>query len=184
MNIAYIWAGKKVRLRPVLLSDWDKFHNNDLDSDNARLCDEIHFPRLEEGTRQWAEHQSANTYDGDNAFLAIETLDGTLIGSICTIHCNPRSGTFKYGISIFRDHWRRGYATDAVTIILRYYFKELRYQKVNAHVYAFNDGSIALQEHLGFVQEGRIRDMIFTNGKHHDEYIYGLTKIEYETHYG
>jgi RimJ/RimL family protein N-acetyltransferase len=44
---------------------------------------------------------------------------------------------------------------------MRYYLEELRYQKVNAHVYAFNEGSVTLQEHLGFVQEGRIRDMIF-----------------------
>ncbi|CAM3256562.1 GNAT family protein [Paenibacillus lupini] len=176
----YIWAGKKVRLRPVQASDWDKFHHNDMDSENARLCDEIHFPRSEEGTRQWAEHQAANTYDGDNIFLAIETLDGTHIGSICTNNCNPRHGTFKYGVSIFREHWRNGYATDAVMILLRYYFKELRYHKVNAHVYAFNEGSIALQEHLGFVQEGKLRNMIYTMGKQHDEYIYGLTKLEYE----
>lgn len=184
MNTTYIWAGKKVRLRPVRSSDWDKFHENDLDSVNARLCDELHFPRLEEGTREWAEHQSANSIHGDNAFLAIETLEGTLVGSICTMNCNARHGTFKYGVSIFREQWRKGYATDAVSIILKYYFEELRYQKVNAHVYAFNNGSVALQQHLGFVQEGQIRAMIFTSGQHHDEYIFGLTRQEYEKRYG
>ncbi|MGX4584456.1 GNAT family N-acetyltransferase [Paenibacillus chitinolyticus] len=60
------------------------------------------------------------------------------------------------------------------------YFEELRYQKVTAHVYAFNEGSIALQEHLGFVQEGRLRNMIYTKGQHYDEFVYGLTKREYE----
>jgi RimJ/RimL family protein N-acetyltransferase len=63
---------------------------------------------------------------------------------------------------------------------MRYYLEELRYRKVNAHVYAFNEGSVALQEHLGFIQEGRIRDMIFTKGQHFDEFVYGLTKSEYE----
>ncbi|KRE46349.1 GNAT family N-acetyltransferase [Paenibacillus sp. Soil724D2] len=177
---SYVWAGVKVKLRPVLPTDWEKFHNNDLDSENARLCDEIHFPRSEEGTKAWAEHQSINPSNGDNVFMAIETLDGILVGSICTNNCTPRYGTFKYGVSIFREHWRKGYASEAITILLRYYFEELRYCKINAHVYAFNEGSAALQEHLGFVQEGRIRNMVFTKGQHYDEYIYGLTKDEFE----
>ncbi|WP_373462760.1 GNAT family N-acetyltransferase [Paenibacillus sp. V4I3] len=107
--------------------------------------------------------------------MAIESLEGTLIGSISTNSCNFRHGTFKYGVSIFREHWRNGYASDVIRILLRYYLEELRYLKVNAHVYAFNERSIVLQEHLGFVQEGRIRDMVFTKGQRYDEYVYGLT---------
>lgn len=177
---SYVWAGEKVRLRPVLPTDWEQFHKNDFDSENARLCDELHFPRAEEGTQAWAERQSVNGLNGDNIFMAIETLDGILVGSINTNSCNPRCGNFKYGVSIFREHWRNGYASDAIKILLRYYFGELRYCKVNAHVYAFNDGSAALHKHLGFIQEGKIRNMIFTNGQHYDEYIYGLTKNEFE----
>jgi len=176
----YIWGGMKVRLRPVSPTDGEKFHFNDQDSENARLCDELHFPRSEEGTMSWAEHQSKNSSHGDNVFLAMETLDGTLIGSISTNSCNHRCGTFNYGVSIFREHWRKGYASDAIKTLLRYYFEELGYVKVNAHVYAFNEGSIALHEHLGFIQEGRIRNMIFTKGRHYDEYIYGLTNKEFE----
>ncbi len=111
-------------------SDWDKFHNNDLDSVNARLCDEIHFPRSEEGTRQWAEQQASNTSNGGKVSLAIETFDGTLVGSICTDSCNSQNGTFKYGVSIFREYWRNGYASDAIRIVLRYYFEELRYRRL------------------------------------------------------
>ncbi|WP_458461304.1 GNAT family N-acetyltransferase [Paenibacillus sp.] len=95
-----------------------------LDSENARLCDEIHFPRSEEGTKAWAENQSAYSSNGDNVFMAIETLDGTLVGSISTNSCNLRCGNFKYGVSIFREHWRKGYASDAIKILLRYYFEE------------------------------------------------------------
>ncbi|WP_264373562.1 hypothetical protein [Paenibacillus psychroresistens] len=38
----YIWSGLKVRLRAILTTDWEQFHNNDFDSDGARLCDVIH----------------------------------------------------------------------------------------------------------------------------------------------
>ncbi|WP_238177837.1 GNAT family N-acetyltransferase [Paenibacillus contaminans] len=178
--IANIWTGTKVRLRPIEPGDWEKFHQNDQDSEGARLCDAVHFPRSSEGTKAWAEHQASQTPSGDNIMLAIETLDGELVGSINTFSSDTRNGTFKYGLAVFREHWRKGYASEAVKILLGYYFRELRYQKATAHVYAFNEGSIALHERLGFTQEGRLRNMIFTNGRHYDELVYGMLSSEYE----
>ncbi len=179
--VANIWSGSKIRLRPVISSDWEAFHANDQDSEGARLSDSIYFPRSEAGTKAWAERAAAQGAEGDRTFLAIETLDGTLVGSISTADCDSRNGTFKYGVAIFRAYWRKGYASEAVSILLRYYFQELRYRKVNAYVYAFNDGSRALQERLGFVREGILREMIFTQGKHYDIYVYGQTKDEFES---
>lgn len=175
-----IWVGEKVRLRSIVPGDWAKFHENDQDSEGARLSDALYFPRSEDGTKLWAEQQATKGPDGDNMMLAIETLEGELVGSINSHNCNQRNGTFKYGVAIFRVHWRNGYASEAVKILLRYFFQELRYEKVTAHVYAFNESSIGLQEQLCFKQEGRLRNMIFTNGIHYDEYVYGLLKSEYE----
>jgi len=173
-----IWEGEKVRLRAIVPDDWMKFHNNDQDSEGARSSDAIYFPRSEAGTKLWAEQQASKGANGDHIML--ETFDGELVGSINSHSCDARNGTFKYGVAVFREYWRKGYASDAVNILLRYYFNELRYVKVTAHVYAFNESSIRLQESLGFKQEGKIRNMIFTNGQHHDEYIYGLLKSEFE----
>ncbi|OBZ07765.1 MULTISPECIES: GNAT family N-acetyltransferase [Bacillales] len=177
--IKNIWSGRKVRLRAIVPADWEWFHQNDYDSECARASDMVHFPRSEDGTKAWAEHQAAKAPDGDNVMLAIETLEGELVGSISTHSCDPRYGTFKYGTAIFREHWRKGYAAEAIMILLRYYFEELRYQKVTAHIYAFNEGSIALHKRLGFLEEGKLRNMIFTNGRYFDEYIFGLTSGEY-----
>jgi RimJ/RimL family protein N-acetyltransferase len=174
-----VWSGNKIRLRAIVPDDWERFHHNDYDSECARACDVIHFPRSEEGTKAWAEHQASKAREGDSVMLAIETLDGVLVGSINAHSCDPRHGTFKYGAAIFREHWRKGYASEAIMILLRYYFEELRYQKVNAHIYAFNEGSIALHKQLGFVEEGKFRNMIFTNGRYFDEYIFGLTSTEF-----
>ncbi|MBW7456064.1 GNAT family N-acetyltransferase [Paenibacillus sepulcri] len=175
-----IWTGSKVRLRSIVPGDWEKFHHNDYDTETARLCDVTHFPRSEEGTRSWADNQASLGPDNDNIMLAIETHEGELIGSINTHSCDARHGTFKYGVAIFREHWRKGYAAEAVRLLLRYYFEELRYQKATAHVYAFNESSKALQEHLGFQQEGRLRNMLFTKGQHYDELVYGLLRSEYD----
>jgi RimJ/RimL family protein N-acetyltransferase len=175
-----IWEGKKVRLRAIVSDDWIKFHENDQDSEGARSSDAIYFPRSEAGTKSWAEQQASKGANGNNIMLAIETLDRELVGSINSHSCDTRNGTFKYGVAIFREYHRNGYASDAVKILLRYYFNELRYVKVTAHIFAFNESSIRLHEHLGFKQEGRIRNMIFTNGQHYDEYVYGLLKSEFD----
>lgn len=182
INSLNIWEGKKVRLRSIVPGDWQKFHNNDQDSEAARLCDVIHAPRSAEGTKTWTENEASKTPSGDNFRFAIETLEGELVGSINSHGCDKRNGTFKYGVGIFREHWRNGYASDAVKILLRYFFEELRYEKVTAHVYAFNESSIRLHERLGFQLEGRIRNMIYTNGRHFDELIFGLLRNEYELH--
>ncbi|MFS0553923.1 GNAT family N-acetyltransferase [Brevibacillus sp. 179-C9.3 HS] len=174
-----IWEGNKVRLRAVLAEDWEKFHANDQDSEIARASDAIYFPRSEAGARLWTEQQAARVPEGDNIRLAIETLEGELVGTINSHHCDARNGNFQYGVAIFGGHHRKGYASEAVKIFLHYFFQELRYEKVTAHVFAFNETSKRLQEHLGFQLEGKLRNMIYTNGQHYDEYIYGLLKSEF-----
>ncbi len=176
----YIWEGSKVRLRPIMPCDWEKFHENDMDTEVSRLCDAVHKPRSPEGTRLWAERSANEQAEGDNARFAIETLAGELIGSINAHSCDPKNGTFKYGLGIFRNHWRRGYGSEAIMILLQYYFHELRYQKATAHVYAFNNGSIQLHGSLGFQHEGRLRRMVYTQGQYFDEILFGMTKEEFD----
>ncbi len=177
---SYIWEGKKVRLRNIAINDWEDFHRNDLDSEAAKSSDAVYFPRSPEGTKIWTENETKKGSNGDNIRLAIETLDGKLVGSISTDACDSRNGTFKYGVAIFREHWNKGFASDSIKIILKYYFEELRYQKVNIHIYSFNEASIKLHENLGFNIEGRIRRMIFTSGQFFDGLIYGMTKEEFD----
>ncbi|WNB91165.1 GNAT family N-acetyltransferase [Bacillus sp. NEB1478] len=179
--MSYIWEGKLVRLRPIQPSDWESFHKDGLDSEISRLNDAVYGPRSKEGTRKWTESESDKGWDGHNFRLAIESIDGELVGSINTDKCDQRNGTFSYGVSIFREHWKKGYASDAIKIILHYFFNELRYQKVNAYVYSFNAGSIRLHNHLGFTKEGCLRNMVFTEGRYYDLFIFGLTKQEFNT---
>jgi RimJ/RimL family protein N-acetyltransferase len=85
-----------------------------------------------------------------------------------------------YGLVVAPAYQRRGYGTDAIKIILRYFFHEKRYQKVNAEVFSFNQPSIRLHERLGFTLEGRLRRMVFTGGQFHDALIYGMLKEEFK----
>lgn len=176
-----IFQGKLVRLRAVEPSDWE-FHDewDRSDTDGGRMTDEIWFPSPRAEAQAWAERESKRGAENDVFRFQIERLDNELVGTINTHKVNRRCGTFMYGLAIRPTHQRQGYASEAIALVLRYYFYERRYQKVNAEVYAFNEPSIRLHEKLGFALEGRLRRMHYSGGQFHDAFIYGMTREEFD----
>ena len=176
-----VYEGKLVRLRAVEPSDWEFFHNWDRETtDEGKLTDEIWFPRSIIGSQAWAEKESLRGAENDAYRFQIETLDKMLVGTINTHSCHLRNGTFGYGLAIHPQQRRKGYASEAIWLVLRHYFHERRYQKCNASAYSFNEPSQRLHERLGFTLEGRLRRIIYTGGEYHDELLYGITREEFE----
>ncbi len=176
---AYFWQDTLIRLRAVEPSDWETFYRWNFDSDSARETYYLPFPKSEEGTRRWAEQGSVQPPERDSYRLVIENLEGEMVGTINTHSCDPRNGTFSYGLAIAEDHRRKGYAASAIKLALRYFFEELRYQKATVHVYSSNEPSIELHRRLGFHLEGRLRSMIYTQGRYLDELLFGITAEEF-----
>ncbi|WMM26406.1 GNAT family protein [Tissierella sp. MB52-C2] len=176
------WVGEKVRLRAVEVKDIDSFFKAsfDADTDLDRFSDEVHFPQSKEKMRERLENNIKSESQNDEFWWIIEDINGNAVGNINTFECNRRIGTFRYGIGLEKPYWGNGYAKEAIKIVLRYYFRELRYQKVNAYVYSFNERSLKFHESLGFQQEGRLRRMVYTNGKFYDEIYYGMTCEEFD----
>ena len=174
------WAGRLVRLRAVEPADWPLFYKDGGDTEAQRAYGAVHFPASSESGRKWAEREAlAEREDGSWRF-AIETVGGReLVGGLSTHRVDRRNGTFSYGLGVFREHRRNGYAADAILVVLRYYFTELRFQKVFAEVYDFNERSLSLHSKLGFVEEGRIRRMLFTGGEYRDLFVFGMTAEEF-----
>ena len=179
-----IWQGKHIRLRAIEPSDWQTFHEWNLDSDTARFGYELHFPQSEEAAREWARREATRHHDGDEARWVIQGPDGSMAGTINTYSCSRRNGSFSYGVALRGEHRQKGYAAEAILLVLRYFFRELRYHKVTAHVYSFNEPSIRLHEKLGFVCEGRLREVLYTQGHYADEFLYGMTDAEFEQKHG
>ncbi len=175
-----MWQGKRVRLRAIEPSDWQVYFTWNQDHGQARRVAGLPVPQSAEAVRQWAQQESIRKPDGDAFRFVIEDDSGEVVGDLSTHHCDPRVGSFSYGITIGREHRRMGYAAEAIALVLRYYFQELRYQKVTVSIYSFNEASICLHEKLGFLAEGRIRRTAFTKGEHFDELVYGLTVEEFD----
>ena len=149
------------------------------DTEINRYEDAIGFPISPESDRDSLQALAKQVGKDDFLFCFIENHDGQKVGYINNFDCVRRNGTFKYALAIKHRYWRHGYGQEAVTIFLRYYFRELRYQKCTALVYSFNEPSIRFHEALGFRFEGRLRNMHYTNGQYFDEIYFGVTAAEW-----
>ena len=173
------WEGKLVRLRALEPEDWEIHYEWNKDSEMSKSLDYVWFPQSRAAVKKWAEETASQKVSNDQPDFVIETLDGEYAGFMGIHGVDKRVGTFKYGIAILPQHQRKGYASEAIKLVLRHYFNELRYQKVTAHVFSFNTASIQLHERLGFQLEGTLRRMVYTDGQHHDELIFGMTDDEF-----
>ena len=177
-----IWTGRTVRLRGIEPDDWPAFRRFDEYTTDMRNADMVHPPRSAAGYREWAASRATKQATGDEFLLAIEAhADHTLVGTLSTSNLDQRAGRFSYGIGIGHDHQRRGYATEAIGLLLTYMFGERRFHKCEVGIYAFNAASIALHQRIGFQEEGRLRDHEYFAGRHHDLVVMGMTVSEFAT---
>ena len=173
------WHGDAVLLRPLEPTDADALVADELDSPQRRLgAGFVPHPWSAHRVREWLG-EADRSKPRDDAFHWAIDIDGSAIGTINSHHCDRRVGTFSYGVQVFPPHRRRGYARDAIRVLLRYYFGELRYQKCTVTIYEYNGASLALHRGLGFVEEGRHRRTVFTAGRYHDEFVLGMTAEEF-----
>src|SRR5690606_349877 len=115
--------------------------------------------------------------------FTITTLDGQSVGGINLNSIDAKNGTFSIGVQIDRDHRGKGYGTAAMEIVLRYAFYERRLNKYYGSVLEGNIASATMLRKLGCVEEGRRRQMVYTQGRYYDEILFGLTRSEFEKRY-
>ena len=171
------FEGNLVRLRAVEPEDGDLWYASGVDTEIDRRGGFTRLPSSRAAYRDRAV-EASKAPEGDAASLMIETLEGVVVGSL-SARANRRTRVFDYGIGIMREHWRKGYGTEALELLFRFYFLELGYQKAETGVYAFNEPSLRFHEAFGFVVEGRRRRAGFTLGDYHDLVLFGMTVEEF-----
>jgi len=177
----YFWAGERVRLRGLTENDAESAFANALDSPGRQVLQlGIELPSSIEALRiELGKRAHCKNVDGVIVF-AIDSLDGQRVGGLSLHSQNPKNGTFGFGINIHASQRGKGYATDAVRILLTYCFHERRFQKCDSACVETNAASIALHKKLGFVEEGRRRREYYLNGEFVDDILFGLTREEFD----
>ncbi|MFK0194426.1 GNAT family N-acetyltransferase [Kitasatospora sp. NPDC090308] len=181
------WTGRRVRLRAVEPEGGPLPAR--LSAQEERLGDALDPPRSAEGRTALAGEKAAADPTAGTHRLIIESLPdggaaGTAVGTIAVHRADSRSGLFEYGTTVGAEHRRRGYATEAVRLVLRHRFEERRHHKATARVFARNAPSPALQRRLGLVEEGRLGRHFFVAGEHRDVVLFALFAEQFFARHG
>ena len=148
------WQGERVLLRTVWPNDWERHFVMDRDTELSRGLDRVYFPQSPARVQNWARETSEKGENGTDEFqfeIALRET-GESVGGMGTHHCDKRVGAFSYGLAVAPEHQRQGLGEEAIRLVLRYYFHELRYQKATIQIFAFNTPSVRLHEKLGFAE--------------------------------
>ncbi|MBQ7901464.1 MAG: GNAT family N-acetyltransferase [Clostridia bacterium] len=175
-----MWKGEKVRLRAAVPDDSGLYidGNGNINTDVERCFEKIDFPYSAQMRSAMLEKAMADN-KGDDFLFTVENNDGEAVGQLVTFDCDARMGCFKYGLFFTEKAQHKGYATEAVKILLDYYFNQLRYHKANVYVYDFNVPSQRFHEKMGFKKEGTLREVAYIDGEYHDAIYYGITANEF-----
>ncbi len=173
--------GQQIRLRAYTRDDLPLRRACLNDVDLRRLVyPGILFPLRPEDQEKWYESLDA-TSDKQYSF-AIESRDDSVYLGCCTVcGIDAKNRLASVGIFIGREHWRRGYGSDALRVLLRFCFEEINLNKVTIQVYSFNTPAIRCYEKLGFKTEGVLRQEIYREGQYHDTVAMGMLRSEWET---
>ena len=78
------------------------------------------------------------------------------------------------------DDQRKGYGSQALSMLVRFAFAELNLFRLSARVPEYNEAAIALFSKFGFVEEVRRRQALDRDGRRWDLIVYGLLNSEWQ----
>jgi [ribosomal protein S5]-alanine N-acetyltransferase len=98
------------------------------------------------------------------------------IGIISLTHLDRKNSEAEIYYWLGKDHWHRGYMTEAIGAILDLGFNVLNLREISARVSSANRDSMQLLTKYGFKYKNTIPYGRFKNGKYYDELIYLIRK--------
>lgn len=147
--------------------------------------------QIEESIEEWVEGD-----DSVNLAVCLRDGDDESVGEEETDDCEESDDAEPTPVGIvnvMKLHWDRpllsywllpeyqgeGYATEAMTVLLDYFFDSHYKRGVQARIFSHNEPSQALMERLGFEQEAALRKHCFVEGAYRDELVFGLLREEW-----
>jgi RimJ/RimL family protein N-acetyltransferase len=172
--------GQRVILRSINRADLPRLceFNNDLEVELAGGGDP---PIPQTLARLEAEFdQNVGRGGRDGAVFAIEA-DGKFIGQCALFNFDETSRTCELGIAIGdKDYWGKGYGRETITLLLDYAFRLRNFRKVWLRVFARNERAIRAYQACGFLEEGRLRAHVWSDGGYVDLMMMGVLHDEWQ----
>ena len=127
--------------------------------------------------REFAEH---GFWKPDEGTLLIGTTDdGETVGHIEFFRPAGYWDAFELSYQLYGDsHAGRGYATEAVQLLVDYLFAVKQRSRIQLVIVPANVASARIAQKCGFTLEGTMRGAFFNAGESHDVLMYSLLRTD------
>jgi RimJ/RimL family protein N-acetyltransferase len=116
-------------------------------------------------------------WDKDEGTLVIVALDDKILGHIEFFKTVNYLDEYELSYQVYSPvHRRKGIATQAVNLMVRYLFETKRMNRIRLVIHTDNVASRGLAEKCGFQFEGISRGAWFNKGRHQDVAIYAILR--------
>ena len=137
---------ERLRLRPASTADIDFWVQLHADPEVSRFVGEYSRERAETRLRGIEDSWAHRGY----GLCVVESLaTGEAIGR-SGLNWWEEFGETEVGWTFAREHWGKGYATEAARAVLNWGFNTLELERITAMIRPGNQPSIAVAERLGF----------------------------------
>ena len=175
-----IIEGDRIYLRKVTLSDVDGDYFEWMN--NSKAIKFLSTRGIKYTREIIKKHVSEINGDSRYGFFAIIDRESEKhIGNIKIGPIDEFNRIAPLGIMIGgSDFLNKGYATEAIKLIVKYSFEDLRLNKFTAGCFALNTGAINAFKKAGFLEEGLLRKQEFLNGEFADGVLLGILIDDFE----
>ena len=128
--------------------------------------------------KQYLESAHLDIYETKQLrFIIEETATKKQVGMIDLFDYNPQHKRAGVGILIHPDFQKKGFASEALSLLINYSFSHLQLHQLYANITSDNMQSISLFKKHDFFQVGIKKDWILSKGKFKDEVLFQLIKV-------
>lgn len=168
--------GKKLNLRAIEPEDLNFLYtieNNELFWEVSHT--QTPFSRYV--LKQYLENAHSDIYETKQLRLVIEEKENKEpVGMIDLFDFNPQHKRAGIGILIHPYYQNKGYASEALSLLINYSFSYLNLHQLYANITSDNKKSLALFKKHNFKKVGLKKDWILSNRKFKDEILFQLIK--------
>jgi diamine N-acetyltransferase len=106
--------------------------------------------------------------------IIVDNITNISVGMIDLFEFNPLHKRAGVGILIIESEQHKGFASEAIELLINYSFNHLNLHQLFANITADNTKSLELFKKLNFKKIGVKKEWIFSNGDFKDEILFQL----------
>ena len=170
---------QNLRLRELVPADADAVFRIFSDEGVTRTLELEPFTNINQAA-ELIDRQSTRFGNGEAVRWGIAQLaNDVLIGTV-GLFVSQSSATGGLGYDLASSYWRRGIMSEALGIVIRFAFRSVNLNRLQALVMPGNIASVRLLATLDFTEEGTLREYMFFKGKYQDLISFSLLQREFE----